>query len=944
MSQDLTITFENNHFKDIYDHYASLVYRLMNDLEFTIYIGTNLPPELQDGFTKIIVDLLILHGRFIPCIEVMIKEEFDKSNSEGTLFRSNNLCSRMMTHFAKSSCRPFLRTTLKNVINEINVCPHLLEIDTQKDPSLTPQLIAKNTELLQAYTTKFIRSIESNLHNLPVQIIEICKQLYRHSQNKFPQSKLLPFTMVGGFLFLRVICPSLAAPEASGIEMTHPIQPNCRRNLILITKIIQNIANNVTSTKEPYFKQTIPFTIEMSAKLNNDIEMLCTKTSSNSPVSHTFKSFEDTDMNNLFELHSLLLKAKELQKEPTIERKEISKTMPAIPKNSIVKGRARATFVSFDKKPVEEQQTISPHVASPRESNQSKRSGGWFSASPRHEESQTPSSPRLKERKSPSSNSPQNIISPVIPIDCHYYDSSEDVISRPSSTKEIRLSHSESPGVSNFGCIPERNKSSGSLQSNSPDVVLPINLSASPSNPPTTSPIKQSPTPNKLWTRTSASKRTISPRMNALDNKGRPKEKEERKKLTPLELFWLLNEFADLLGPSPLIVEKKLGNRLNVDVSEDELGGMCEKIVEYLKIGKAVYIERAQDGAQVIYIIVNSLFQILEKDDTINRYFTNKWGDIAQLFLKEINGKYSILFDLTGVNYNLKEKFWYCFEQRNNVFDYKQRKMVKQVILFHMGKKAKKFITSVKALFETKALKKLIIVDSCVGLEELLGIDNVMLPEESIALDRREFKVTKINNKGKSQERILRLTLASLCNIDPITGIMKNTINLEQIEKIEITTISLMMDIRFRDKGKLESRLYQFSSRALMEKVMYEMYVIFFIRKGRTSTHFSYNVKKNGADIGKPLSFAKSILKKDCQMMITLKSIMIIDMMRITDIEISSLIEIKKDFEGKVYIAWKDTGNDCEFLTFDPFPNEDDFIEVVRSLMNSSKGKDKKQH
>lgn len=67
--------------------------------------------------------------------------------------------------------------------------------------------------------------------------------------HRFPNAK---YTAVGAFIFLRFFCPAIVAPEVEGLVPTPPSK-EMRRGLLLIAKIIQNLANNVLfGTKEPY--------------------------------------------------------------------------------------------------------------------------------------------------------------------------------------------------------------------------------------------------------------------------------------------------------------------------------------------------------------------------------------------------------------------------------------------------------------------------------------------------------------------------------------------------------------------------------------------------------------------------------------------------------------------------------------------------------------------
>jgi len=54
--------------------------------------------------------------------------------------------------------------------------------------------------------------------------------------------------MVGGFVFLRFICPSIVTPDGHKI-INETIPSDARRPLVLISKVIQNISNEVDVKK-----------------------------------------------------------------------------------------------------------------------------------------------------------------------------------------------------------------------------------------------------------------------------------------------------------------------------------------------------------------------------------------------------------------------------------------------------------------------------------------------------------------------------------------------------------------------------------------------------------------------------------------------------------------------------------------------------------------------
>jgi ankyrin repeat protein len=59
--------------------------------------------------------------------------------------------------------------------------------------------------------------------------------------------------LVGGFLMLRLVNPSLVTPDAYGFVQKGLVTPTVRRNLTLLSKVLQNLSNNVPfGSKEEY--------------------------------------------------------------------------------------------------------------------------------------------------------------------------------------------------------------------------------------------------------------------------------------------------------------------------------------------------------------------------------------------------------------------------------------------------------------------------------------------------------------------------------------------------------------------------------------------------------------------------------------------------------------------------------------------------------------------
>jgi hypothetical protein len=58
--------------------------------------------------------------------------------------------------------------------------------------------------------------------------------------------------LVGGYFMLRLVNPVLVAPEAYHIVSLAP-SPHIRRNLTLVSKLLQNISNGVVSSSKVFY-------------------------------------------------------------------------------------------------------------------------------------------------------------------------------------------------------------------------------------------------------------------------------------------------------------------------------------------------------------------------------------------------------------------------------------------------------------------------------------------------------------------------------------------------------------------------------------------------------------------------------------------------------------------------------------------------------------------
>ena len=65
--------------------------------------------------------------------------------------------------------------------------------------------------------------------------------------------KWLMFVVLTGFFFLRFVCPAIVTPDACNVWSSPPAGPNCRRALLLLSKVVQTLANDASFAQKQQF-------------------------------------------------------------------------------------------------------------------------------------------------------------------------------------------------------------------------------------------------------------------------------------------------------------------------------------------------------------------------------------------------------------------------------------------------------------------------------------------------------------------------------------------------------------------------------------------------------------------------------------------------------------------------------------------------------------------
>jgi hypothetical protein len=234
-----------------YVKYSSLL-NLLLEPENTI-LSALLSQEnvIKDDLAAAVVAVLKENEKSLRnLIEKVLCKEIENTSTAETLFRTNTTATKLLGELGRLEGIDWLHSVLGPLVNAVCHKPEAVEIDPAK---LGPKEQREvNLNRLRNSTTQFFDAICSSLTEAPPLLLEVCSIIKELVRARFPGYEI---KAVGGFIFLRFFCPGIISPEKYGL-IEHPPSDAARRQLVLVAKVIQNIANATQfSQKEPYMHE-----------------------------------------------------------------------------------------------------------------------------------------------------------------------------------------------------------------------------------------------------------------------------------------------------------------------------------------------------------------------------------------------------------------------------------------------------------------------------------------------------------------------------------------------------------------------------------------------------------------------------------------------------------------------------------------------------------------
>lgn len=202
----------------------------------------------DDMMISVMLNIFDTRAPLTSFLKALIDAEIASVTSEVSLFRHNSVGNKFVTAFAKIHGYNYLRGLIAPLITFMKELPvgHSYEMDPSKAKE---QDLLENQRTVEYAASKFLSLVTSSLPQMPPMIREISAYISHRVAEIWPTSK---FSVMGAFIFLRFITPAVVSPETVDIELPMENGMTMRRGLMLIGKILQNLANNIFFGKEAH--------------------------------------------------------------------------------------------------------------------------------------------------------------------------------------------------------------------------------------------------------------------------------------------------------------------------------------------------------------------------------------------------------------------------------------------------------------------------------------------------------------------------------------------------------------------------------------------------------------------------------------------------------------------------------------------------------------------
>lgn len=254
--------------------YKKLAIAINHSAFLATSLGEVLDKTDYDPFAKALIHISLLAGTTVPLTRGLIEAEFIHNHHDPTsILRGNCVASKVMGMFSRKIGQSYLSECLGAIVADLALNErNNFEIDPAKmyDIEDKEAEIEKNFKQLMSKAGMLLDRIVSDamVSKMPREIRAVAGFVAEYARIYAPTREV---ALVGGFIMLRLFNPSLVTPESFGmLPLGKTPTSKCRRNLVIITKVLQNLSNNIPfGVKEPHMDICNSFIAENTERMND---------------------------------------------------------------------------------------------------------------------------------------------------------------------------------------------------------------------------------------------------------------------------------------------------------------------------------------------------------------------------------------------------------------------------------------------------------------------------------------------------------------------------------------------------------------------------------------------------------------------------------------------------------------------------------------------------
>lgn len=181
-----------------------------------------------------------------------IKNELELCSDITLLFRGQTVNTRVLGTMVNVCGRRFIHDLLKPFVTRVVDERLSFEIDPTREPELSKR--SENQASLSSMANELMVALRESVTSLPQLISILTRELYKETKARFPRKQDFA---VSALLILRFVVPALTMPDKW--DIVTECSRDLRRNLLILSKLLQNVYNQTTHVKESWMEPMMPF-------------------------------------------------------------------------------------------------------------------------------------------------------------------------------------------------------------------------------------------------------------------------------------------------------------------------------------------------------------------------------------------------------------------------------------------------------------------------------------------------------------------------------------------------------------------------------------------------------------------------------------------------------------------------------------------------------------